>query len=168
MASERFYRWSLVTYASENELSDLKEKCLHYAYIFHDNDSVTPHIHFLATFQQQISLSRIKSIISSEQNTLGQRLFSNTAMYSYLTHENLSESEKAVYDSDRIVCDSLDFWTSTCSTKEEENESFITDLINLSPYEMAIKYGRDFIKNFSRYQEFKDILIHSEIKSDFL
>lgn len=159
MANERYYRWSLVTYASEDELIDLKSKALHYAYILHDSDNVTPHIHFLCTFQQQISLSRIKSIISSTQNTLGQRLFSNTAMYSYLTHENLEESEKAIYDSSKIICDDIDFWTLSHNTKEEENESFIIDLINLSPYEMAIKYGRDFIKNFARYQEFRNILI---------
>lgn len=163
MNNQRLYRWSLITYASFDDFKPLLEKSLHYAYIYHDKDNNEPHYHILVTFSQHISLSAIKKLIDSNQNTLGQPLKDNLAMFEYLTHENLSETEKEIYSTESRICDNLAFWTSATVDKDQENEQFIDDLLNLSAYEMAKKYGRDYIRNYERYKLFRAVLIDESL-----
>lgn len=158
----RKYRWSLITYASPNEFLPLILSADHYAYIYHNLDNAEPHFHILLTFTQQISLSRIRKYITSDQNTLGEPLRENFAMFSYLTHENLKAEEKEVYNREDIKTDSTEFWLSQKNKKNNDNEMFVNDLMNLSPVAMAIKYGRDYIKNFDRYNTFRSTLITME------
>lgn len=73
--------------------------------------------------------------------------------YLYLTHIN--ENNKAKYDLKDIICDDVDFWQKvTEKTKEEKNEQFIIDLMTLNKYQLACKYGRDYMRYYKQYHEF--------------
>lgn len=163
---ERKYRWSIMTYASVDEFKPLLNRCEHYLYIFHNKDKAEPHYHILLTFKQQISFNNIKSIINSSQNTFGEPLKDNNAMAVYLTHEE--ESNKEIYNIEEFVSDNINFWFSFNKklSNEEKNEQFIYDLLNLSKIDMVIKYGKDFIKNYEKYEYFRHILL-SENNSSY-
>lgn len=162
---DRKYRWSIMTYASPSEFQPLLNKAEHYLYIYHNRDKNENHYHILLTFKQQISLNNIRSIINSTQNTFGEPLKDNNAMAIYLTHEE--ESDKEIYSIEEFVSDNLDFWFTTKKklSKEEENEQFIYDLLNLSKIDMVIKYGKDFIKNYEKYEYFRHLLLNEENSS---
>lgn len=163
--TERYYSWSLVTYSTPLEFGKLFERVNHYAYIKHDKEKAVEHYHVLLTFKKEISLKKIKDIISSSSNTLGQPLKDRFAMFSYLTHENLSESEKEVYNKDDIVCDNKKYWLSV-ETSKADNREFVKDLLTLSQLNLAIKYGKDFIRNRCYYISFAREILCTELKED--
>lgn len=164
--TERRYSHSLVTYASEEEFSDLLKLAKHYAYICHDrdiNEDGTPkerHYHILITFEREKSLQWIRKHIASDQNTLSQPINDLGSAYEYLWHKN--DSKKAQYDQGEVITDSHEYWkryTSEEITGEDKNEMFVNDLMaeDYKPLEMAKKYGRDFIRYFKQYNEFREL-----------
>ena len=77
--------------------------------------------------------------------------------FAYLTHDN--DKSKFQYSKELIHCDSFDYWQPTTSeTKEEKNEEFLNDLLCLSKYQLAVKYGRDFMRHYKTYLEFAEIV----------
>lgn len=153
--TQKAYRWSLVTYASPEEIQRVCEKALHYAYVLHDKDDNEPHRHVLLVFRSQRTLSAIRKDIASEQNTNGQKLRDLYAAFRYLTHEE--QTDKQLYDESIIVCDDVNYWK---NLKEDDGEDYETDhllddiITGLSYRELARRYGRDFIKNHASYIDF--------------
>lgn len=81
-------------------------------------------------------------------------------MYEYLIHKN--NPEKIQYSYDDIVSDNKRYWeglksdgSSRGRCSVENNLLFLDDLLNLSPFDMAVKYGRDYIKNYAKYRDFR-------------
>lgn len=186
--SGRAYTWFLMTYASYEEFSRLWEIASHYAWGYHDKDTTlddhgkevlkTPHTHILITFQEWISLDKIKSIIDSDQNTMGEcrRKVGNTFVklniqgcFDYILH--LNDSDKYPYDASIRHTDGTEYWTryDKTITQDNSNELFLQDLLGAyrtdSEYKMfmANKYGKDYIKNRDKYDTFRFEHITNEI-----
>lgn len=179
------YTWSLMTYATNEEIQRLLAITKHFAYCLHDKDTdengnkITPHTHVLATFEQRISLDKITSIIDSQQNTFGECRrqcgddwipLNISALYQYLIHYN--ETDKYHYDESERITDDKKYWSryeQKDNYETDKNEQFLTDL--LSPFrtsyemdmELAKKYGRDYIRNREKYQQFRFDLITADI-----
>lgn len=185
------YTWSLISYATMDELQNLLDNCLHYAYCHHDKDSTEdgelkePHTHILVKFEQQKTLEQIKTLINSQQNTLGQcqqkvngkdgkvewRELNITALYRYLIHTD--NKEKFQYEAEERITDNPDYWSKYSGERyaRDKSDSLIEDL--LKPYKsryeldtfMSDKYGRDYVKNRIKYLDFRDNMIAEEIAS---
>lgn len=162
--SSRFYSFSIVSYADLSELSPLLSSCRHYVYILHDKDvnedgsSRSPHFHILCTFVQNKSFNSVASLVVSSQNTFVQQLQDVGGAFSYLTHQN--SPEKFQYNSNELISDNLDYWLDKIpeyENKTSKNDEFVDDLLsdNFDVVAMARKYGRDFIKNISKYENFR-------------
>lgn len=86
-------------------------------------------------------------------------------MYEYLIHKNDPDKIQYSYDdvvsNDKVYWESLQFHGNSLSSSVSDNLSFLDDLLNLSPFDMAVKYGRDYIKNFSKYRDFRDVIKRS-------
>ena len=161
---KRYYSFSIVSYASVNEILPLVSGCRHYVYILHDKDvnedgsPRSPHFHILCTFAQNKSFNAVASLVESNQNTFVQQLQDVGGAFSYLTHQN--NPEKYQYNSYDLVSDDIDYWIDRIPDYEEKknkNDEFVDDLLSddFDVVSMARKYGRDFIKNISKYENFR-------------
>ena len=161
---KRYYSFSIVSYASVNEILPLVSGCRHYVYILHDKDvnedgsTRSPHFHILCTFAQNKSFNAVASLVESNQNTFVQQLQDVGGAFSYLTHQN--NPEKYQYNSDDLVSDDIDYWIDRIPDYEEKknkNDDFVDDLLadDFDIVALARKYGRDFIKNISKYENFR-------------
>lgn len=161
---KRFYSFSIVSYADLSELSVLLTSCRHYVYILHDKDvnedgsARSPHFHILCTFSQNKSFNAVASLVESSQNTFVQQLQDVGGAFAYLTHQN--NLEKFQYNSDDLVSDDIDYWIDRIpdyEDKKNKNDEFVDDLLSddFDVVAMARKYGRDFIKNISKYESFR-------------
>lgn len=159
--SLRSRQWSLITYASVDEFSLLLESALHYAFIRHDDDGVEPHFHILLVFKNARAFDGLKSLIRSEQNTLGEVVKSDLkSMFEYLLHEN---KDKKQYSIDDVMSDDIDFWLSCSHDTDNTTDTLIDDILSGAPLRvLARKYGRDFMKNYSAYINFARLVYSQE------
>lgn len=143
------------------------ETCDAFSYIVHDQDvnpdgtSKEPHIHALLHFPPDGRI-RITSLVKLfKQNTRVEIPLDVASCRDYFLHVN--HPDKFQYDSDERIEHNtavlLGTRSSTSALKEHEarerNAEFISDLCQLAPYDLAIKYGRDYMRNQSRYNEFR-------------
>lgn len=169
--NQRFYSWGLIMYGNEEQVKKLcTEQCRNWAYALHDHDTKEdgtpkePHIHVVATFDQQKSFATVVRLCKSytEQNVMAEPIGDIGGAMAYLTHE----TEKAVadgkyqYDREIVRYSSKDFYTKYVKGEEvSENEQFVEDLLcpenQFSVIKLAKRYGRDFIKNVRSYMDFR-------------
>lgn len=159
----RYYSFKIVTYHNVDIVSSVCENFFKYAYILHDkdinedNNPISPHFHILCTFKQNKSIQSVLNLFPKEQNTFVLPSTDKYGDFDYLSHSNAKE--KFQYDKSDIVTNDLKFFT----PKQDiiDNSEFVNDILNRTKtyYEMAIKYGRDYIRNFSRYKEFKRVCL---------
>ena len=150
MKKDRFYRWSLVVYGNEEDVLKVCRVSQHYAYIQHDKEEKRIHWHLLCTFKVWKSLASIKSIIDNGQNVLGEEIHDKQAAFRYLSHKD--NPEKYQYNEELIKSDDKGFWRG-----EEQGDvvELIDDIIEgMSFRDMAIKYGKDFVKNYKVYAHY--------------
>ena len=177
----RCKKWFLRTYHNPE---DIISRCIgldHYAYIRHDRDfndvgkPEVPHYHIILCFHNQHSLQSCENIVDkvsdltqSDYNyhlcPIGTSSTDCLAVkYAYLTHK-LCPS-KTPYDPKLIVTDDKGFWDSVLMSsqkavlREDGNEEFIKSLLVAPPLLMAKVYGRDYIKNFTAYNSFKNYIL---------
>lgn len=167
MATKRAYTFSMVSYARRSEIEPLLQKSKHWAIISHENDVNTngAHFHILVTFAQQKSFSQVCSYVESEQNTFAQEVQGTIAdVLTYWTHKN--SPEKTQHEKSEIQFDDERYWGRYDEeVQDDANEAFINDLIaQTSQHEMARRYGRDYMKNFAKYQQFGNILRNEQIR----
>lgn len=170
--NSRFYSFRVVSYATIDELQTLISSSFKYAYILHDKDIYTPdddctpdkigtlkspHYHLLLTFKQNKSFKAVRDMVVSSQNTFVQPMTDKFSDFEYLTH--LNAPDKYQYSSADIVCNDLSFF-SGATTKCITNDEFLNDICNpcRSYHELAVKYGRDYIKNFKQYSQFAELV----------
>lgn len=163
----RAYSWSLITYATSNEVHQFILEHLdiikYYAYIVHDNDikdDGTPkekHIHLLLVFNYSIQLGAIINKMRFECNTMGEPMRDKVSAYNYLTHKD--NCDKYQYNELDIITNNKEYFLSTTTRIKKEDENFkylelIEDLCKGYTFrDMIIKYGRDFIIHYKQYQE---------------
>lgn len=169
MSCERFYTHSVVSYAAFDELFLLLEACEHYAYIIHDKDATDYHTHLICYFSVPKTISAVRKLVRSDQNTFSQKVRQTDDLLTYLTHEN--EPDKHQYSRDQICFDNEEYWMKLSSeglTEKTDNDKFVDDLLadDLDLVFMARKYGRDFMKNHKSYLEFRR-LCQLELKTYF-
>nr|DAP12887.1 MAG TPA: Plasmid like replication protein [Inoviridae sp.] len=160
MKKDRFYRWSLVIYGNEEDVLKVCRVSQHYAYILHDKEEKEPHWHLLCTFKVWKSLASIKSIIDNGQNVLGEEIHDKQAAFRYLTHKD--NPEKYQYEEEDVKSDNKEFWRG-----EEQGDvvELIDDIIEgMSFRDMAIKYGKDFVKNYRAYAHYAALVEAQETR----
>lgn len=177
---DRFYSFKGITYISEETLrKKLSHKDVkHWAYILHDKDKnedgteKEPHRHILVTVKANKSIEAMRRIFESEEgNTLFKPIEDIQHDYRYLTHKD--DPEKYQYNVDEVRHSTLDYWEKVSKDEETEsrsNEDFINDLENpkMTRRMLAIKWGRDYMKNYRAYEAFirameRDEWLHNEI-----
>lgn len=150
----RYYSFSLTSYHTLQEIQHFCSTASKYAYIFHDKDDCEPHFHVLCVFKQNMSFSQVKSKFPDTANIFVQPLLDKIQAFRYLTHKD--NPEKYQYSDSLVSSNALSYFSEK-DTKQVDVDSLLTDL---SPYsmltlrELAIKYGRDFIKNYSTYKDY--------------
>lgn len=178
VSKNRYYTHAVVSYASLSELQPLIDTAKHYAYILHDRDEHrAPHYHLLITFSLQRSYESVRSLVVSDQNTFTQAVKTNVGnIFHYFVHATDSAIAygKAPYDESEVVIDDESYWkkralSEGASWKDEKgkteiNKLFIDDLIDnkLTRKELGIKYGRDFIKNFRSYEQYRQAVYEEQ------
>lgn len=141
----------------------------HYAWIYHDKDVrengtlKTPHYHLLLVWNQSVPRQTVDNLIdltglTQDTTILVERALTKTGAFQYLTHTSKKaiEAGKTIYDQREVKMDDPAYWYDLLGTKGS-NDDFVRDLMDgtLSSFDMAVKYGRDYMKNATKYDEFK-------------
>jgi hypothetical protein len=138
-----------------------------YAFILHDKDiqpdgsPKMPHYHLLISKRSGIRLTPF--IKACDENTHISVANSKTFCYEYLTHKN--NPEKFAYSSSDVREFHRDVDTYSATTKERYESTYsqmLDDINTLSRRDMAIKYGRDYMLNYQRYEAFKTVVEDEE------
>lgn len=149
------------TYCDEDTIRNFLRdtQASHFAFIYHDKDTLDngtlkePHFHVLVNWDSQIAVYSLRKFFIDQQ-TFIQPVINRRSSFGYLTHSNCPE--KTRYEDTDVVTNDYNFYTLTESEKKEnDNLTFLDDLNSLSLRDMAIKYGRDFMRNHNRYNAFK-------------
>ncbi len=156
---DRFYSFKVVTYnTDESAFQPLLDKAFKWAWILHDKDKTAAHIHILCTFKQNKSFEQVRKMVEGEQNTFARKMEDKYRDFLYLPHSE-DFPDKALYNETDIHCNDLGFFQRGAK-KTVDNEEFVTDLLdsNMTYKQRAIKYGRDYIRNFRTYTKFAKML----------
>jgi hypothetical protein len=154
MADDRFYSFKVVTYnTKEEDFQPLLDKAFKWAWILHDKDKTDSHVHILCTFKQHKSFNVVREMVKGEQNTFAQVMDDKYQAFIYLPHSE--DYDKALYDEKDIHTNDLSYFQQGVK-KSVDNEEFVNDLLNpnLTYRQKAIKYGRDYIRNYMTYEHF--------------
>lgn len=160
---DRFYSFKVVTYnTDEKAIQPLLDKAFKWAWILHDKDKTDTHIHILCTFKQNKSFEQVRKMVEGEQNTFARKMEDKYQDFIYLPHSE-DFPDKALYNETDIHCNDLAFFQRGAK-KSVDNEEFVVDLLdkNMTYRQKAIKYGRDYIRNFKTYEKFVKILRYEE------
>lgn len=140
---------------------------LHDADLRADGSKKSDHTHILVVFENPVYYSGLLRLINSPEwkevypsSVQIEQIRDKHSSFLYLTHESEKaiEEGKVVYSSDMLVSNDLPYfqrWVITDSEQECRTTSqFLQDLLTLSPFQLALKWGRDYIKNAKTYAEF--------------
>jgi hypothetical protein len=161
------YRYSIVSYCPPQEVDNLIfQACTFYAWIYHDHDLYAdgtpkePHYHYYLEFGTGGKGRQITSVALffeiGKYTFLAENVRNKKKCLRYFAH--LDNPEKARYSIGEIIASDHDELDKILRTKLEDNADFLQDLLNMKPFELAMKYGRDYIKNYKRYEEFKKLI----------
>lgn len=153
------------TYESEETIDLWLRETLptEWAKVYHDRDKnkdgtpKKPHWHVIASWKCPASPSRYKYLLKffgkSDLQTFVEHAASLKGATEYLWHKN--SPDKFQYRQEDIIAFGLDRLLETKQSETERgNATFIDDLLHLSRYELGVKYGRDYMKNMRRYEDF--------------
>lgn len=162
----RTRRWSCVAYGVNPECLEMLKftPCVGLAMIKHDKDvkeDGTPkeeHWHILCYFDNAVSLRGVQATIDNMAvgNVFAEPVKDARAAYEYLIHKN--DKNKQQYDANDIITWGEFEKLQADDSKEQANEHFLIDLLTMSRYELACKYGRDYIRNYDAYRKFAEML----------
>lgn len=171
MGENRFYNFRIITYNEEKYIKDFCNKyCSKWEYILHDKDITKegekkePHWHINCTVKVWRSIKGICKLIEGGGNTLAIPMRDKEEAHRYLMH--LDDETKFQYAEDDIKTNIK--WKENRDENRYETEEFINDLMDesMTEREKAIKYGRDYIKNYGKYNEFKKVLMREKIRDE--
>lgn len=166
---KRFRKVSLLTY----ELDALQEflqvtNPYSFAWICHDKDvhedgsPVKPHYHAVVKYDNGVRVSHMKKVFN--ENVTFEVPWNDQAISEYLLHTN--SPDKFQYDANELTSYTESGRRAMFVTKEEYQAETMCELINdlqcLTMRELALKYGRDMMLNYSKYMRFVDDMIAQE------
>lgn len=178
-------RYGIMTYNEPTAFEPiLKAHCKHWAYICHDKDDNAKHYHIIIVLDVKRSPSTVMGFFSGlPQNTMINNIRYGVASYEYLTHnsDGARKDGKHIYDCCLIHQDDDDYWNIQWRTDtevkkaqeakkaeeyEQSNEAFLFNLLapKIDVKKMALKYGRDFIKNYQSYMNFRYEVLEDEAR----
>lgn len=150
-----------------------------YITIYHDKDlkedgsPKEPHFHTILTFENPHYLAGVsrmcRTLLEGDNSTvLVEPVHDKCQAFLYLTHETEEciEEGKPLYDPSLLLSNDLPYyqqWALSDGDNERTTEHFICDLLTLTPFQMALKWGRDYIKNFNKYREFINFAVSSNL-----
>lgn len=133
-----------------------------WAICYHDKDTndkgepVAPHWHVVCHWRKPASATDLKwlsKVLTDTEQTLVQSPINLRGATEYLWHAN--SPDKHQYSEDDVISFGLDRLLETkLEGDQKDNASFIEDLQTMTRYELGIKYGKDYMKNFRRYSDF--------------
>lgn len=133
----------------------------------HVGELKAPHYHLLLRFNHPITFNgaiyECKSYITS-QNVRVEIVKDVYASYDYLTHDGFED--KYQYSLDDISRYGDCSYFDKLLNDGDKNSSFVADLVSLSEYEMALRYGKDYMKNYKKYNEFRDLMMGNSLIPD--
>lgn len=160
----RSYSFNIVTYVTDIQaITDFCTNTFKYAFILHDQDlNKSPHYHIICSFKQNKSFDSVRKLLPAHQNTIVEKLIDKYGAFEYLTHKN--NPDKFQYSSELISTNDLKYFERPLS-KEFSNEQFLFDLCFsiLSEYDLAVRYGRDYIIHRSQYLSFKNVILSEQL-----
>lgn len=160
---ERPYSFNIVTYITDlNSISNFCSLTFKYAYILHDKDlNKSPHYHIICSFKQNKSFESVRKLFPDNQNTIVKKLIDKYGAFEYLTHKN--NPDKYQYPDDLVSTNDLKYFSRPLA-KQFFNEQFLFDICfsSLSQYDLALRYGRDYIVHRSHYLSFKDLVLQEQ------
>lgn len=166
---ERVRSVSLELYAPPVHWGKLLSSATNYAYILHDKDvkedgtPKPPHYHVLLHFPNAKTKSAIRKLteldkLDSDTTMLSEKLDNPHGAFKYLTHDTKKavDDKKHKYDESEIVTNDLLYWLESAKDETKPHQEFLDDLLNdeFSHYNLACKYGRDYMKNYRSYSDF--------------
>lgn len=183
MKNEQLTRnFSISTYLPAKAIREVIQtiSVQHWAMITHDKDDKATHTHVILRLNNKTTTRSIARKFTDKGlglddgknvNTFVEECQSLDDMFDYLTHKN--QPEKYQYSIDEVSCDDLGYWRGDYSSAGKqktaehsiENTAYqiLCDLENgLSYREMAKRYGREFIINRWKYEEFFELMTKQE------
>lgn len=176
------YSFMFVHYGNPLHLLDNVSNIKHCISILHNKDTkpgslekAAPHFHTILTFENARALSAMRKICKSLRLCTGSTflvkschsLAQATSYIFHQTEECLNDPNKYAYVFADAICDNDAYWLKIFNgSREGENQEFVRDLLILKPIQLAYKYGKDYIRNCSRYCDFRD-LIYKLYNGDF-
>lgn len=170
-----FYSLFVRTYAPEEEVQAYlrsQDNLDEWAYIVHDKDVLPdgtpkqPHIHVLLYRKNGFALTKMIKIFT--HNTLVQVIRNRLSCYRYLTHKD--NPEKYAYDDSKIreyhVGGQDTFKVTRQESREQSNKQMLYDIQQLSRRQMGEKYGRDYMLNFRRYEDFASVVSYEDMNNE--
>ena len=176
-------QFSIVCYCQPQRVAELFSTIRHYACIYHDKDKYEsgdrigelkePHYHMIVVLENPRYYMAVRKMLADASTSLGlgtilvESVIELHSMYEYILHQDPLSSQnqyKASYDVTDVICDDAVFWDTVLNGKKTEstNKQFLIDLLTMPTFALAVKYGRDFIRNFSKYNDFIN-----QLKADF-
>lgn len=142
----------------QKSLNNLLEKDMHYVGILHDKDKEDDHFHFIIRSEKDYAFAFVKDLFVTETNVFTMYVKDLKKAFQYLIHKN--HKNKHQYDESEMFSDDLKKWDVYLREGFVFEDNFIKDLLTddseFSLQRMAQKYGRDFIKNYRTYREFRN------------
>lgn len=160
----------IVTYADPLQVLDLIQGIKHCFAVYHNkdfNEDMTPkipHYHIIITFKNARYYSAIKKVCKQLSQEIGINTFvepcrslARSLLYAlHQDEESMRDEFKSSYNFDDAVFDDSVFWSKIYNGNDDAyNEEFLYDLLILDKRQMAIKYGKSYICNWSKYEDFK-------------
>lgn len=157
--TKRYYSFRIITYNSEEEFQNLLKYGTKWEYIYHDKDikedgtPKEPHWHINIILKEWQTIKGVCKLIEGNQNSLAIPMNDKREAHEYLTHKN--NPDKYQYDEKLIKSSAKKLWKET-ESKIDENENFIRIIEDktLTLREKAIKLGKDYMKNYWKYESY--------------
>lgn len=165
--TKRYYSFRIITYAKEEEFQTLLKYGTKWEYIFHDKDTKEdgtlkePHWHINIILREWKTIKGVCKLIEGSQNSLAIPMNDKREAHEYLTHKN--DPDKFQYSDNLIKSSEKKLWEEIESTSDE-NERFIAILEDqtMTLREKAIRLGKDYMKNYYKYENFIKLMKEEE------
>lgn len=179
--------FSCIVYSDISRIEEYQQQSnlSKWAYAYHNKDTrldengnivpKEPHYHLLLAFAFDMTEKQVADSLDTffGQSSKVEVCDDLQGSYSYLIHKN--SPSKHQYDKSVRKTNDWRFWCRETQEKKnckvDDTQQFIDDLLDgkKSIVEMARQYGRDYIKNMSKYTDFKRaVALENQLDFQFL